>query len=460
MDKNLAETIIQSGLDNGADFVELFVEETRNASLMYKDQKVENASAGIEFGIGIRLLFGTEVLYAHTSVETEDSMVKLVRELAASRKGASSSGIIPVRLNESIVTNIHPIGKDPRSVGQEHKLPFLKKADMVARGISGQITQISATANDSFSHIEIYNSEGLSVSDKRSRARFTVNVTAGDGGERFSAHESPGALEGFEYFENLDVEKYTTLAAERALLMLNAGYIDGGQKPVVMGNGFGGVIFHEACGHPLETESIRRKASPFCNKIGEQIAHPSVTAIDDGTIPNMWGSLNIDDEGMEVKKTTLIENGILKCYMSDRVGAQEVGVERTGSGRRESYKYAPVARMRNSYIAPGSDSFDEMITSSEGGLYAKKMGGGSVNPATGEFNFAVEEGYLIKDGKIDKPVRGATLIGKGHEILTKISMVGDDLAHAAGMCGASSGSVPVTVGQPSLKVDSILVGGR
>ncbi|MGL1904096.1 MAG: TldD/PmbA family protein, partial [Fibrobacterales bacterium] len=457
MDKKLAETVIQAGIDSGADFVELFVEETRNSSLLYKDQKVENASAGTEFGVGIRLLFGTEVLYAHTSVETEDSMVKLVRELAAARNGSSANGIVPVRFQDMSFKDIHPVIKDPRKVGQEHKLPFLKRADEVARATSNQITQVAVTAYDTLTQIEIYNSEGLAASDKRSRARFTVNVTAGEGGERFSAHESPGALQGFEYFENLDVDSYTTAAAERAVLMLDAGYVQGGHKAVVMGNGFGGVIFHEACGHPLETESIRRKASPFCDKLGEQIAHTSVTAIDDGTVPNMWGSLNIDDEGMTTGKTTLIEKGILKSYMSDRVGAEEVGVPRTGSARRESYKYAPVSRMRNSYIAPGSDSLEEMLASSEGGIYAKKMGGGSVNPATGEFNFAVEEGYLIKNGKIGEPLRGATLIGKGHEILTKISMVGNDLEHAAGMCGASSGSVPVTVGQPTLKVDSILV---
>jgi TldD protein len=230
--------------------------------------------------------------------------------------------------------------------------------------------------------------------------------------------------------------------------------------PVVMGNGFGGVIFHEACGHPLETEAIRKKASPFCDKLGQQIAHTAVTAIDEGAIPNSWGSINVDDEGYPVEKTVLIENGILKNYLSDRVGAMETGVRRTGSARRESYHYAPVSRMRNTYIDKGKDKFEEMILSIEDGLYAKKMGGGSVNPATGEFNFAVEEGYLIKNGKITLPVRGATLIGKGHEILPKISMVGDDLEITAGMCGASSGSIPVTVGQPSIKVDEILVGGR
>ena len=230
--------------------------------------------------------------------------------------------------------------------------------------------------------------------------------------------------------------------------------------PVVMGNGFGGVIFHEACGHPLETEAIRKKSSPFTGKLNERIAAECLTAIDDGTIPNSWGSINIDDEGYKPEKTVLIENGILKNYLSDRIGSIEVGVRRTGSARRESYSYAPVSRMRNTYIAAGNSSREDMISSVEEGLYAKKMGGGSVNPATGEFNFSVEEAYMIRKGKIAEPVRGATLIGKGHEILPKISMVGNDLEISAGMCGAASGSIPVTVGQPTIKVDEILVGGR
>ena len=313
---------------------------------------------------------------------------------------------------------------------------------------------------DSDKKVTIANSEGLFIKDRRIRSRFTIAVTAENKGELFTASETPGALQGFEFFEGLNIEYHAEKAAQRALLMLDAGYINGGKMPVVMGNAFGGVIFHEACGHPLETEAIRRNASPFTGKLNQPIAHECLTAIDDGTIANAWGSLNIDDEGMATQKTVLIENGILKNYLSDRVGAAEVGVPRTGSGRRQNYQYAPVARMRNTFIAPGESSLNDMLGSAENGLYAKVMGGGSVNPATGEFNFSVQEAYEIKDGKIGRPVRGATLIGKGHEVLPLITMVGDDLELAAGICGASSGSVPTTVGQPSLKVDEILVGGR
>ena len=340
------------------------------------------------------------------------------------------------------------------------KQDFLFRADKAARALSPKIAQVGASVTDSCTSISLLNSEGLHLEMTRGRLRVNVNVTATDGTERLTTHEAPGALGGYELLANYSPEALATECGERVLRMLDAGYITGGQMPVVMGNGFGGVIFHEACGHPLETESIRRNASPFCGKLGEAIGQPCLTAIDDGTMDGVWGSLKYDDEGTPTQRTTLIENGILKTYMSDRVGAMEVGVERTGSARRESYKYAPVSRMRNTFIAPGKDTLDSMIASVDNGLYAARMAGGSVNPATGEFNFAVDEGYVIRNGKICEPVRGATLIGKGHEIMPRISMVGTDFEQAAGVCGASSGHVPVTVGQPSIKVDQILVGGR
>lgn len=460
MNELVASRVIEAGMQTRADFVELFIEETRQSSVSFVDKKVETANAGTEFGIGIRLIFGTEVLYASTSLEDESHLIGLIRQLAKTRPNISSeTRKNPVQLNISHIPK-QIITLDPKKVGQEKKLPFLKRADEIARKESEKIFQVGVRAFDATTHVQIVNSEGLLLNDYRVLSRFALSVSARNGNEIYSGSESPGAQMGFEFFEGLEIDRLALSAARRALLMLDAGYITGKKMPVVMGNGFGGVIFHEACGHPLETEAIRKKSSPFVGKIGEQIAHTSVTAIDDGTIPNSWGSINVDDEGNLPEKTVLIENGILKNYLSDRIGAQEVGVRITGSARRESYNYAPVARMRNTYIAAGKDKFEEMISSVTEGLYAKKMGGGSVNPATGEFNFAVEEGYIIRNGKISEPVRGATLIGKGHEILPKISMVGDDLEITAGMCGASSGSIPVTVGQPSIKVDEILVGGR
>jgi TldD protein len=461
MKKSKAQNIIQSGLDCQADFVEIFEEETRNAAVVYKDNKVESAKAGTDYGIGIRLIYGNEVLYGYTSNDDEKHMISLVKNLALSRGIEKRAGTgTGADLKEVSIKNNHIISLDPRRIGQEKKLDLLKRADKTARETSAKVSQVSVSAGDVVSEVLIINSEGLWIGDTRTWSRLSISVTAGENGDIFVAREAPGSMRGFAFFQELDIEGYARIATERAVLMLSAGYIEGKKMPIVMGNGFGGVIFHEACGHPLETESIRRKASPFVGKLGQRIAGDKVTAIDDGTIANEWGSLNVDDEGNPTQKTVLIKNGILQSYMSDRVAAKELGVPITGNARRESYKYTPVSRMRNTYLAPGTDSFSDMISGLGYGLYARKMGGGSVNPATGEFNFAVEEGYVIQNGKIGSPVRGATLIGKGHEILPLISMVGDDLKLAAGTCGAGSGMVPTTVGQPTLKVDSILVGGR
>lgn len=242
--------------------------------------------------------------------------------------------------------------------------------------------------------------------------------------------------------------------------MLHAGYIDAGVMPVAIENGFGGVIFHEACGHSLEASGVALGQSQFCGKLGQQIANPKVTAIDDGTIPNAWGSVNIDDEGTPAQRKVLIDRGILKTYMVDKLNGRRMGMESTGSSRRQSYEYIPTSRMTNTYIAAGEDRDEDIIASIEYGLYAKDMGGGSVNPVTGQFNFSVREGYVIRNGKICEPVRGASLVGKGSEVLMNIDMVGKDVARAQGMCGASSGSIPTDVGQPLVRVSSITVGGR
>ena len=462
MNPKIAEKVIEAGLTAGATFVDLYEEETRNAAVSLRDHKIENATAGIEYGIGLRLIYGTDVVYGYTGSDAEEDLMQLLKALVAARGETAKSARGGTALAPlAHAARMQDILRRPADAGQAAKLPLLMRAEKAGYAVSPHVAQVSASLADSAKKITIANSEGLFISDERTRTRFSVSVTAeNSAGERFVAGESPGALMGFEFFEKLDIESFTRTAAERAVRMLSAGYIEGKKMPIILGNGFGGVIFHEACGHPLETEAVRKKATPFAEKLGTKIAHTAVTAIDDGTIFGSWGSVAIDDEGMPTEKTVLIENGILKNFISDRVGALECNVRRTGSARRESYKYSPVSRMRNTYIAAGKDKLDDMLQGVSEGLYAPKLGGGSVNPATGEFNFAVEEGYRIRDGKIAEPVRGATLIGKGHEILPKISMVGSDLEITAGMCGASSGSVPVTVGQPTLKVDEMLVGGR
>jgi TldD protein len=258
----------------------------------------------------------------------------------------------------------------------------------------------------------------------------------------------------------VDLANLAKMATDRAVMLTTAAYAPAGEMPVVIDNGFGGVIFHEASGHGLETTSVAKDSSVFCGKLGQKIGHESVTAIDDGTIENGWGSLNIDDEGNKTQKTTLIEKGVLKSYMVDEMGSRQTGYKITGSGRRQSYKYAPASRMRNTYIAAGDHSFEELIRDVDYGLYAKKMGGGSVNPGTGDYNFQVGEAYLIRNGRIEEPVKGACLIGRGIDTLGKITKVSNELKLARGMCGSVSGSIPAAVGQPQILVSGLMVGGR
>ena len=450
--------ILEKGLSRSADFVEIFVEDSNVSSINLLDRKIDQIKSSNTFGIGIRLLFGDEVFYGYSSDPDEECLLKLTGNLAESGRSGQMGKMN--LLETQVFEDIHHVTVNPKTVSDQERVELLRSFDESTRKHGDAIQQVNANMHEKHRQVLIANSEGLFVEDSRDYARMRLSAIAEKGDGPQSSAESPGVLGGYEFFRNIDVDMLSEEAAQSALRMADAGYIDGGMMPVVLGNGFGGVIFHEACGHPLETEAIRKNASPFCGKIGESVAQPILTAIDDGTLAQRWGSLNIDDEGRPSSRTILIENGILRGYLSDRIGACQVGVKYTGSARRESYKFPPVSRMRNTFIDKGTDQFDDMIHSIDFGLYAKKMGGGSVNPATGEFNFAVQEGYTIRSGKISEPVRGATLIGKGIEILPQISMISSDLELAAGMCGASSGWVPTTVGQPTLKIDSILVGGR
>ncbi|MCA3954747.1 TldD/PmbA family protein [Vibrio vulnificus] len=453
-----AKAVIDHALFLGADFAELFVEHHQTNSIQFNSQEVDKINSGIDFGIGIRLFFGHKVLYGFTN-STEESELKRVTSLLAAKDKrdqiaqAGSFNLIRYQLQH---VSLQPLSKDPYL---DSKIAFLHQADLAARAQSDKITQFMGSVLQREQQIEIFNSEGLHIGDTRHYVRVATNAVAQDGSEQSVGMEGPGALMGWEFSQQLDAKALGQEVAEQALVKLNADVCPSGEMPVVIGNGFGGVIFHEACGHLLETTSVAKKASVFHDKMGEMIAHSAVSAVDDGTMTNEWGSIHIDDEGMETQRTQLIKDGKLTSFMVDKMGGLKTGYAPTGSGRRQNYKFAPTSRMRNTFIEEGESSFDEMISSIEKGIYAKKLGGGSVQPGTGEFNFAVREAYLIENGKITKPLKTATLISTGPKVLKEISMVGKDMALAPGMCGSVSGSVPTTVGQPSLKVDKILVGG-
>lgn len=459
--RSIAEDIIYICRERGVDFVEIFVEKNAKNSVSVLNGKVEAALSGIDFGLGLRLIKGDKVIYTHTNNFDSDNLLRTAKDAAAAMgvSGGSTDALDFVKTDYT-KCSINPVKIMPESVKKKDIVEVLTSASSAAFSYDKSITQTSMGYTDSVQDVLIINSEGLWVNDRRVRTRASVNAVASDENEKQTGYFGPGAMCGFELYDGNMLDNLAKEAARSAVTMLKAGNCPSGKMPVIIDSGFGGVIFHEACGHGLEAAAISKNASVFCGKMGQQIASEKVTAIDDGTIANSWGSINVDDEGIKTRKNVLIDKGILKSYMVDRYNGSIIGMKPTGSSRRESYRIAPVSRMTNTYIAPGIDNADDIISSTEYGLYAKYMGGGSVNPASGDFNFAVNEAYIIRNGKICEPVRGATLIGKGSQVLMDIDMVSDGVKLAEGMCGASSGSIPVCVGQPLIRVKEITVGGR
>ena len=457
--KSVAEQALNEALKTGGDVAELFCEDRRSGAVGLVDGRVESASTVRRHGAGIRVYSGLSSVYVHTNDTSLSGLVAAARKAADAVSGAANVG--DIHLTQSIAANLHPIQAMPMDVAGARKAKLLRDMDLAARAVSPEISQVRANLIYWDSDVLIANSEGLYTGDRRVYTRMACMAVAEAGGESQSGSASPGAMMGFELFEGrVDAAAEAVKAAKQAVTMLHAEPCPAGVMPVVIDGGFGGVIFHEACGHSLEAQAVAFGNSEFAGKLGQRIASPIVTAIDDGTMPGEWGSLNIDDEGTPTTRLTLIKDGVLVNYMVDRLNGRRMNMPVTGSGRRQDYTFAPTSRMRNTFIAPGSDDEAEIIATCGDGLYAKSMGGGSVHPVTGEFNFAVAEGYLIKGGKIDRPVRGATLIGRGSDVLRKIDRVGGNMWMAQGMCGASSGSIPTNVGQPMIRVTDMTVGGR
>lgn len=456
--KSVAENIIQVALQTGGDFAEIYIEDKRNTTVSMIGGIVERALSGRDYGVGIRILKGEYSVYAFTSDDSEENLLKVAREAAQAMSGNPMN--LTLNLQTTVLENKHPIILTPDSIAKQQKVEWIRRAHVAASSFDPVIVQTNASLIDTIKDICIVNSEGLFVEDRRAYNRMGISVIAESGNERETASSGPGAFGGLEFMENLDIEQVAKDTARSAKTILFADHAPSGNFPVVINNKFGGVIFHEACGHGLESHAVSRNASVFSGKLGEAVASPIVTAYDDGTLTNEWGSLNIDDEGMKTQKNLLIENGILKGYLIDKLGARKMNMAATGSGRRESYKYAPTSRMNNTFIAPGKSTPEEIISSTELGIFAKHLEGGSVNPTTSDYNFSVSEAYMIRDGKIAEPIKGAAIIGKGIDTLKKIDMVGNNLGLGIGMCGASSGTIPVTVGQPMIRVSELTIGGR
>ena len=457
--KEVCQRVLHLAVSTGADYAELFAEHTDERNIAMVDSKVNTIQSSVIAGAAVRVYKGLRSVMATTIDTSEEGLLRCARQ-AAEALGQGKAEI-EIVLRERLFGDIHPIKVVPGSVSNAEKIAVLKEAYFAARDYSDMIRQVSGNLLDVDHNILIANTEGTYAQDRQIRTRLGISAVAEKDGETQTGGCRPGRRMGMEMFDHeVDAAATGIHAAKQAVTMAGAGYCPAGVMPVAIGNGFGGVIFHEACGHSLEASAVAYGRSQFTGKLGEKIANEKVTAIDDGTIPNAWGSINFDDEGTPARKNVLIENGILKSYMIDKFNGRRMGMESTGNSRRQSYAYTPTSRMTNTYIAEGNDNNDDIIASMEYGLFAKDMGGGSVNPTTGEFNFAVNEGYLVRNGKICEPVRGASLVGKGSDILMNIDMVGTNMEMGQGMCGSSSGSVPTNVGQPLIRVSSITVGGR
>ena len=459
VEETTARAVLREAQRSGADFAELFLEDTESTRMEMIDGKVESANYARLCGAGVRVLLGTNSAYAYSADTSERALLETARAAAAALGEAKFAPDGEIELSSKRFTT--PLQLPFDQIGNADRIRVMRDGARVMKAASGEVTQTLVRYLDQVQRVTIVSTDGAFVSDERPRTRIFLQAIAMQNGEAQTGYDSPGRCRGFEaYRDEIDVEASARIAAGMAVTMLHAPECPAGYLPVVIDGGFGGVIFHEACGHSLEATAVGRNNSVFCGKLNTKIAADCVSAVDDGTLPGEWGSINVDDEGGKPQRNLLIEHGILKGYLIDRLGSRRMGMPSTGSARRQGYTYAPTSRMTNTFLCAGTDDEEEMIASMGEGLFAKKMGGGSVNPPTGEFNFSVAEGYWVRNGAIVSPVRGATLVGKGSEVLQKIDRVGRNMWMAPGMCGSLSGSVPTNVGQPRIRVSGITVGGK
>jgi TldD protein len=458
--KKLAIEVLNEALATGADYAEIYYEDGVAKGVTLENGKVDNTYSVTTNGVGLRLLKENQCIYGFTTDLSKKGLMKLANTLS---KSFHSERVLTVsELKQVRYKNNNPIERTYKEVSRNEMVELLKEGvDEIVNLNDPRIVRHIANFSCDIKDVAVYNSKGKYVTRHQEYGRLAYSVIAADQNGFESSFEGPGCQQDFSYFRNvINVKEVAKNAAEKALMMLTAKECPSGKMPVVVGNGWGGVLFHEACGHALEASSVARGLSCFSNKEGQQIASTLVTAIDDSTLKNEWGSIDVDDEGNLGTRRVLIKDGILQDFMIDDYNGRRMNREGNGSSRRQNYRYCPTSRMSNTYIDNGESTPEEIIAATKLGLYAKAFNGGSVNPATGEFNFGCSEAYIIRDGKICEPVKGASLIGKGEEVLKNIDMVANDLAFGQGMCGAASGSVRTNVGQPTIRISEITVGGR
>jgi TldD protein len=460
LSERLMERCLGEALSAGGDYADLYFESVMSTSLGIDEGLIKTASQGISVGCGIRVVSGERTGFAFTDDLSSERLLRAARTAALIASGPAKEVVSGFRHIES--PSLYPIAGLSADGEIEAKLALIRRADKAARDFDPRITQVRAGINDELRRILVAASDGTFASDTQPLARLNVFVIAKDSQNTARGTSGGGGRVTLSFFEaEKSPEHFAREAARTALLQLGAAEAPAGEMEVVLGPGWPGVLLHEAVGHGLEADFNRKKTSAFSGLIGQKVASEKVTVVDNGTMPNRRGSLNMDDEGMPTQETVLIENGILKNFLSDKLNARLMGTASTGSGRRESYHHIPMPRMTNTYMLNGDDMPEDIIKSVKRGLYAVNFGGGSVDITNGKFVFSASEAYLIEDGKVTRPVKGATLIGNGPEALKYVSMVGNDLAldEGVGTCGKAGQSVPVGVGMPTVKLDRMTVGG-
>ncbi|MBU2601859.1 MAG: TldD/PmbA family protein [Actinobacteria bacterium] len=452
----LTEHVLRVALRNGGDYAEVFAEDRSSLSVRMDDGRLEEVSSGIDQGASIRLVKGPTTSFGFTDSLDESALVALAERLSASVRGTAAlpSSVRVITLDPRPLPRLIPAAVETGA-----KTDLVRAAESVARERSEEIRQVAVGYSEGRQRTWVGSSRGPFATDDRTRVVLSVNVVAQRDGSIQTGHETLAGTVGFEIFDGAAHLRTALEAADKALVMLDARPAPGGRMPVILANGFGGVLFHEACGHGLEADFIVKKTSIWEGRRGTRVAAPFVTAYDDGVTPTMWGSNAIDDEGTPTEATVLIEEGILTGYITDVLRGEKLGLASTGNGRRQSYRHLPYPRMTNTYFAAGDVSAADLIADTPRAFYAKSLSGGQVDPATGDFVFGVSEGYLIEGGRVGTPLKGATLIGNGAEVLEAIDAIADDLEVRAGMCGKEGQAVPVGTGQPTLRLRELTVGG-
>jgi len=453
---DVLERVLTAALARGGDMAEIFAEDRQSTGAVLDDHRVEELSSGRERGAGIRVVVGETTGFAHTADLSEPGLLAAAEAAAAVARQGGQGRSVAV----GAPTGARPRAQVlPESVGKARKLELLSRADEVARSAGGAVTQVQVGYGDARRRVLVASSDGVMAEDDQVRTRLNVTcVATGDTGMQ-TGYESVARTLGFELFDEIDVDEVARVAARRAIGKLAARPAPSGEVPVVLAGGSGGILFHEACGHGLEADHIVKDASVYTGRIGELVASPLVTLVDDGTVAGEWGNFAVDDEGRPAARNVLIENGVLTGYLWDWLRARKQGRASSGNGRRQSYQHLPMVRMTNTFLLAGEEDPEEIIAQTPQGVYVAKLGGGQVNTATGDFVFGTTEAYLIEGGRITEPLRDANLIGNGPEVLRRIDAVATDFAMTPGTCGKDGQSVPVGCGQATLRITGVTIGG-